>query len=156
MKNIVIVLLTAISILCAGGTVAAAGGFGLDKTAGAAGYETTGASATLAARVQLVVSVILGLVAVVFFGLTLYGGIIWMTARGKEDKVAEAKNILEAAAIGLAVIGASYAIATFVISRVGAGETGCCASGSGSEMNFEYLDKSSCENKGGNWAPGDC
>ncbi len=156
MKKIILTLFIVLALLGAVQVVFAQGGFGLDKTAGAAGYETTGASASLSTRIQLVVSVVLGLVAVVFFGLILYGGIIWMTARGKDEKVAEAKSILEAATIGLAVIGASYGIATFIISRLGTGETGCCSSGSGEEMLFENIDKASCDQKQGVWNPGDC
>jgi hypothetical protein len=54
----------------------------------------------------------LGIIAT---AIILYGGFIWMTAAGNEDRVAKAKRIIVAGAIGLAVIIAAYAIVTFVI-----------------------------------------
>ncbi len=54
----------------------------------------------------------LGLIAVI---LILYGGFIWMTAGGNEDKVATAKKIITAAVIGLIIILLAWAIVTFVV-----------------------------------------
>jgi heme/copper-type cytochrome/quinol oxidase subunit 2 len=55
----------------------------------------------------------LGIIAVV---IILYGGFLWMTAAGNEDKVATAKKVIIAGAIGLAVIIAAYVIVNFVIT----------------------------------------
>lgn len=118
MKKKILIIFAIVIFFAAAGTVFAAGGFGLDKTATQAGYETSGTSASLTGRIEMIISTILGLVALAFFALTLYGGIIWLTARGKEEKVTQAKEILEAAIIGLIVISASYAIAKFVFSRL--------------------------------------
>ncbi len=54
----------------------------------------------------------LGIIAVV---VILYGGFIWMTASGNEDKVAQAKKIIIAGAIGLVIVLAAYAIVNFVV-----------------------------------------
>ena len=54
----------------------------------------------------------LGIIAVC---VILYGGFIWMTASGNEDKVDKAKKIIIAGAIGLVVVLAAYAIVNFVI-----------------------------------------
>jgi len=54
----------------------------------------------------------LGIIAVC---IILYGGFIWMTAAGNEDKVAKAKKIIVAGAIGLAVIISAYVIVNFII-----------------------------------------
>lgn len=56
---------------------------------------------------------LLGLIAVVFI---LYGGFIWMTAGGNEDKVSQAKKIISAAVIGLIVVLLAWAIVTFVVN----------------------------------------
>jgi len=56
----------------------------------------------------------LGLIAVIFI---LYGGLIWMTAGGNEEKVSKAKKILTAAVIGLVVVLIAWAIVTFVVSE---------------------------------------
>ncbi len=57
----------------------------------------------------------LGIVAVV---IILYGGFKWMTAGGNDEKVAEAKRLIIAGIIGLAIILSAYAIASFVISSL--------------------------------------
>ncbi len=57
---------------------------------------------------------VLGIVAV---GLIIYGGYLWMTGRGKEERITKAKETLEAAIIGLAIILAAYAITYFVVDR---------------------------------------
>lgn len=60
----------------------------------------------------------LGLLGIVALVLILYGGFVWMTAGGDEEKISTAKKILFNSAIGLAIILSSYAIASFVISRL--------------------------------------
>lgn len=67
--------------------------------------------------IALVVQIVLGFVATIFFLLMLYGGIIWMTAMGSVEKVNKAKSILEMAIVGLVIVVASYAISTFIFSR---------------------------------------
>ena len=54
----------------------------------------------------------LGIIAVC---VILYGGFIWMTASGNEDRVAQAKKIIIAGAIGLVIVLAAYAIVNFVV-----------------------------------------
>jgi len=58
---------------------------------------------------------ILGIVAAI---LIIYAGYVWMTARGKEERVTKAKETLEAAIIGLIIIMAAYAITYFVVDRL--------------------------------------
>lgn len=69
--------------------------------------------------VALIVKGALSLVGSVFLILTIYAGILWMTARGREDKAEEAKNILKASIIGLFIVVSAYAITVFVTSRLG-------------------------------------
>jgi len=57
----------------------------------------------------------LGIIAVV---IILFAGFKWMTAGGNEENVSEAKKILIAGLIGLVIILASYAIASFVVSNL--------------------------------------
>ena len=61
------------------------------------------------------VNTLLNFLGVVFFLLTIYGGIIWMTAAGNETRVVKAKSIIIHSIIGLAVILLSRVIAEFVI-----------------------------------------
>ena len=62
--------------------------------------------------------VVLSLLGVIFLVLMVYGGYLWMTAAGNEDKVTKAKNLMTAAIIGLIIVVGSYAISYFIISKV--------------------------------------
>ncbi|MFA5052143.1 MAG: hypothetical protein WC544_03740 [Patescibacteria group bacterium] len=57
----------------------------------------------------------LGLVAVI---MIIFGGFMWMTAAGNEERVKKAKTILTSAIIGMIVILLSWAMVTFVVVRV--------------------------------------
>lgn len=74
----------------------------------------------LATRIINISLSILGIVAV---SIVIYGGFIWMTAEGNEEKIAKAKGILKAGVIGLAIILASWGIASLVLNKLG-GATG--------------------------------
>jgi len=96
--------------------VPASAQYGLDITAGKAGYNKSDTPESIATSV---INTALALVFIAFFILVLYAGIRWMAAQGNEEHVTKAKNILEAAIIGLVVISAAYAITNFVLGRVG-------------------------------------
>ena len=55
----------------------------------------------------------LGLIAV---GVILYGGFVWMTAAGNDDRLTKAKSIIVAGTIGLVIILAAFAIVNFVVT----------------------------------------
>lgn len=137
-------------------TASASAGFGLNSTANQAGYQTTGASATIAGRVQLVVSLVLGLMALAFFLLTMYGGIIWLTARGNDEKVSSAKAIIEAAVIGLVIVSASYAIATFVVGRMASDQSKICTTDFLCWPINSAEDEQSCTSQGYTVETGTC
>ena len=65
----------------------------------------------------------MGLVGIVFMILTIYGGWLYMTAAGNEQRVEQAKSLLRDSVIGLIIIIAAYAITTFVVFAV-TGATG--------------------------------
>jgi len=54
----------------------------------------------------------LGIIAVI---VILYGGFLWLTAGGNEDRVGSAKKTIIAGCIGLVIIIAAYAIVTIVV-----------------------------------------
>ena len=72
--------------------------------------------------VQLV-NVLLGFLGIIAVIIILWGGFQWMTAAGNEEKVTSARTTIIAGIIGLAIIIASFAIASFVISEF-SGATG--------------------------------
>ena len=65
-----------------------------------------------------VIRVILGFLGIVAVVIILLGGFKWMTAGGNEDKVGEAKKLITAGIIGLVIIVAAFAIATFVLNSL--------------------------------------
>ena len=65
-----------------------------------------------------VIRVILGFLGIVAVIIILLGGFKWMTAGGNEDKVGEAKKLITAGIIGLVIIIAAFAIATFVLNSL--------------------------------------
>ncbi|TAN33489.1 hypothetical protein EPN28_01595 [Patescibacteria group bacterium] len=68
--------------------------------------------------VAKIIRTALGLLGIVALVLLLYGGFAWMTAGGNDEKIATAKKIIFNALIGLVIILASYAITSFVISKL--------------------------------------
>ncbi|MBN2884571.1 IPT/TIG domain-containing protein [Patescibacteria group bacterium] len=70
---------------------------------------------TVAARVINIAMLFLGILAV---GVIVWGGFIWMTSNGDEEKVAQAKKILKNGVIGLVIILSSWGIATFILNRL--------------------------------------
>lgn len=88
---------------------------GLD-TAAEKGYGKipSGDMASLPSAIGKVIGVGLSLIGVLFLGLMIYGGFMWMIARGNEGEVTKAKDLIQAAIIGLVVVLAAYAITQFI------------------------------------------
>lgn len=78
-----------------------------DKTYG-------GTPQPLKVTIANIVRILLGFLGIVFIILILWGGIQWMVSGGNEKKIAEAKQRLVSATIGLVVVFAAYSIARFV------------------------------------------
>lgn len=95
-------------------TTTSAPDLGLQPVGESIGLPTTDIRLVVARIIRTALG-LLGIVAVV---LILYGGFVWMTAGGDEEKVSQAKKILFNSVIGLAIILSSFAIASFVISRL--------------------------------------
>ena len=72
----------------------------------------------LKATIGSLINVALQFLGVVTVVIILYGGFKWMTAGGNEEKVGEAKRLIIAGIIGLAIILSAYAISSFVIGSI--------------------------------------
>ena len=66
------------------------------------------------------INVVLGLLGVVAVVIILVAGFKWMTAGGNDEKVGEARKMLFAGIIGLAIILSAWAIAKFALVQIGA------------------------------------
>lgn len=62
------------------------------------------------------IKIFLSILGVLFVVLMVYAGYLWMNARGNEQQVEKAKNILSQAVIGLVVILGAYSITYFVVN----------------------------------------
>ena len=76
-----------------------------------AGFNTAVSFETIAGAI---ITSALCLMGVLFLIVAIYGGYTWMMARGNEQEVEKAKNIIIYAVIGLVVILAGYAITGLV------------------------------------------
>ncbi|HTW96400.1 MAG TPA: pilin [Candidatus Methylomirabilis sp.] len=88
----------------------------LDTAANRAGYNT--GTTDINTIVGAIIQGLLSLLGVIFLGLIIYGGVIWMTAEGDEQKVEKAQRILRNSVIGLIIVIAAYAISYFVVSAL--------------------------------------
>ena len=74
--------------------------------------------AELSAVIARIIRAVLGFLGVVAVIIILWGGFMWMTSGGAEDKVKSARKLIIMGIIGLAIVLAAYAIASFVITSL--------------------------------------
>lgn len=77
-------------------------------------YSTKSVYATISGIINIILG-FLGTIAVLLF---LFGGFKWLTSQGSSDKIDEAKKLMGAAVVGIAIIFASYAASTFIIGSL--------------------------------------
>ena len=68
-----------------------------------------------------VIKNLLSFLGVIFVILMIYGGFLWMTAKGNEEQVTKAKNLFVAAVTGLVIVVAAYALTYFILSGLTSG-----------------------------------
>ncbi len=73
---------------------------------------------SLESYTALIINGLLTIVGTIFLLMTIYGGLLWMLARGKEEQAKKARDIVVMAIIGLTVTFASYALAYFVFTQL--------------------------------------
>lgn len=88
----------------------------LNNIAGGAGYKSDGE--TLEGQIGNIIQIVLSFLGVIFLGLIIYAGFLWMTAQGDQAKVVKAKDIMERAVIGLVVVVSAYAISSYVLQSI--------------------------------------
>jgi hypothetical protein len=101
----------------AGATTVSDAQANLDVAAKAA-YGGEAYSKDITVTIGIIVGTALSFVGVLFFLLIVYAGIIWMTARGNDQDVTKAKDLMQSAIIGLIIVLSAYAITTFITSNL--------------------------------------
>lgn len=109
-------LIAAPAALAVSGVESATGGLNTTAKQGYGVNDTTALypPGGLSAIIGRIIGAVLSFVGVIFFILLIYAGFLWMFAMGNEEKVTHAKDMIFAAAIGLIVVLAAYAITTLV------------------------------------------
>lgn len=65
-----------------------------------------------------VVYIFLGILGIITVLLMIYGGFLWLTAGGEENKAKQGTTILFQAVVGLIIILSSYAVTYFVLVQI--------------------------------------
>lgn len=74
---------------------------------------------TIPEVINNVLTGVLGLVGAVALLMFVYGGFLWLTAMGEDKRVKQGWDTMTWAAIGIAVIFASYALVKVVFNALG-------------------------------------
>lgn len=81
-------------------------------------FDSSPNNASAPRLVGELVKVILGVVGIIFLGLLIYGGFLWMTDQGDEAQVKNAKNVLRNATIGLLIVVMAYSATIFIVDKL--------------------------------------
>ncbi len=92
----------------------------INQTAEAAGISGGGDLIQIIGRL---INIFLGTLGVIFLGLLLYAGYLWMTAAGDPKKGERAQHTIRNAVNGLVIIASSFAITSFILKSL-AGDGG--------------------------------
>lgn len=113
-----ILLVVVNTIFSFAGDIQAQEGLSLEamtKQAGeTAGYNPETNETSFAKIVGSVVRIFLSLLGVIFVSYTIYGGFLWMTAAGNDEKITKAKHIIRDGIVGMIVILSAAAIYYFI------------------------------------------
>ncbi len=94
--------------------------YGLNPTLQSSGLPTSAKENTnLPIIIGKIIGAGLAFIGIAFFILIIYGGFLWMFARGNEQQVAKAKDLIISAVIGLIIVLAAYAITRYIGSIFG-------------------------------------
>ncbi len=97
-----------------------------------AGYDSGTNETALSETVGKIIKAVLSLAGIIFLALTVYAGVLWMTARGDSEQIGSAKNIITAAVIGLTITLSAYAITVFVVDKLTQSTSGASVGGADS------------------------
>lgn len=87
---------------------------GLDTAAGDS-YST---ELTVSVFVGNMIRTLLAATGIIFLIITVYAGILYMTAQGDDSKIKKAKSMLTSSVIGLIIIVGAYAITRYVVDAL--------------------------------------
>lgn len=80
--------------------------------------DTLNTEKTVPEMVSSIIKIALGLFGTVALVFVIWGGVDWLLSKGDPTKIKKARDRMVAAAVGLAIIAASYAITDFIIAQI--------------------------------------
>lgn len=98
---------------------AGVGFLGRDETATKDKIKAAGMISDIPEGIGKVIGAGLSFLGIAFMVLIIYGGFMWMFARGNDQAVGKAKEIITAAFIGLVIVLSAYAITTTIGGNLG-------------------------------------
>jgi len=107
-------------------------------------------TADLASTIIKIVQWVLGFLGLIAVIMIMYGGFIWMTAAGNEERIKKAKKIIVRAVIGLLIVLLAWAIVLFIHNMVNKATSGggqVCDPGPPAEVNGCWV----CNAAGTGW-----
>jgi len=114
----ILAVLLSLALFISQNVALAADNYGLDTTANQAFNNTTiphsPDKADPGATIGRIIGIALSFVGIIFLILVIYGGFIWMTAGGNEEKVKQAIDLVTQAGIGLAIVLAAYLLTKYL------------------------------------------
>mgnify|MGYP001572006050 CR=1 FL=1 len=73
---------------------------------------------TVSTFIGNIIRTILAATGIVFLVITVWAGVLYMTAAGEDTKIKKAKGMLTSSVIGLVIIVAAYATTNYVINAI--------------------------------------
>jgi len=134
-------------LVAIGGVVAlssqawAATPFSIENVGGSLGLTST----DLKGVVLNVIRWVLGILTLVAVSFIIYGGFLWLTAAGNEQRIEKAKRVILNAVVGLVIVLIAWAIVFFVARTIlnttggngGDNPPACCLPPGGNDVGFE-------------------
>ena len=72
--------------------------------------------------INWLLATLLGFLGIIFLVLIIYGGFLWMTAKGNDEQINKAKKIIMSSSIGLTIIMGAYIITMVVFELIEAAQ----------------------------------
>jgi len=72
-------------------------------------------------KISQIITFALSFIGVIFLLLSIYGGFLYLTAAGNEDKAKKGLDIIKTGVIGLIIIVSAYAISILAVSKLATG-----------------------------------
>jgi len=89
---------------------------GLQNTAGTT-YDTNLTATTFIGNL---IRTLIAATGILFLVITVYAGILYMTAAGDDTKIKKAKGMLTSSVIGIIIVVGAYALTSYIVSAISA------------------------------------